>query len=239
MHPVYKKGKLSKLKHFVSALLICTLIGCKGYSYVSLNLSQPGEFSTKIGSISDKVTDLSIKGSFNNTDTQQLIDIATSSDLLTSIDLRNCDVELPHHAFAGCINLKRISLPTSMKGIPHHLLSGCTSLKEVKIPSNYKVIGDDAFSNCTSLEKIEIPATLESIENYAFRGCNNLKEIRCSATVPPTCTNYCFNDIAKECKLVVPKGCGNIYHNAIGWEKINNIEEAKNVIIEPTSWDKY
>ena len=62
--------------------------------------------------------------------------------------------------------------------INDYAFAGCIFLQEVKIPSTVKKIGKYAFYNCSNLTKIEIPESIEEIAENAFEGCTSLKVIQ-------------------------------------------------------------
>ena len=61
--------------------------------------------------------------------------------------------------------------------ISDYAFAGCVYLQEVKIPSTVTKIGKHAFYNCSNLTKIEIPESVKEIAENAFEGCTNLKDI--------------------------------------------------------------
>lgn len=62
--------------------------------------------------------------------------------------------------------------------ISDYAFAGCIFLQEVKIPSTVTKIGKYAFYNCSNLTKIEIPKSIEEIAENAFEGCTSLKVIQ-------------------------------------------------------------
>ena len=62
--------------------------------------------------------------------------------------------------------------------ISDYAFAGCVYLQEVKIPSTVTKIGKYAFYNCSNLTKIEIPESIEEIAENAFEGCTSLKVIQ-------------------------------------------------------------
>lgn len=225
---------------FVSILMLI-LCGCNGYKYIELDVVNPGELQNALQKESNKVTDLRITGSIGQSDTEYLIELATSSDILTQIDFSNCNIQLPHHAFAGCTYIKSVVMPQfSMLSVPHHMFSGCTNLTNVQIPLECISIEEDAFKNCTSLLQIVLPSSIDNIQQGAFDGCTNITDIYCEATIPPQCTNQTFSQIANTVHLFVPKGCLDLYKKALGWNRIKNIVELKDSdrIID-TNWKKH
>jgi len=82
--------------------------------------------------------------------------------------------------FKGCINLKEIHLPDSLKSIGGYVFEGCSSLVEIHLPDSLKSIGRYAFKGCSSLVKTHLPVSLKSIDEGTFANCTNLKEIHLS-----------------------------------------------------------
>ena len=112
------------------------------------------------------------------------------------------------YVFTGCINLKNITLPQSLKSLSPYAFKGCKSLESINIPENtyyigfntfenctnlkevkfspksiLTTIGESAFSNCKKLSEIIIPHTIESVDRYAFRDCYSLLEINIPKTI--------------------------------------------------------
>jgi hypothetical protein len=78
-------------------------------------------------------------------------------------------------AFAGCSNLKYISLPSSsLTQIGHHAFAGCISLHYIFIQNGVQIIGKNAFEGCKSLTSIHTPKSVQIIEHNAFEGCVSL-----------------------------------------------------------------
>lgn len=224
-----------------AAFAFFSLHSCNGYKYLELTAVNPGDLKQTLQSKGNNATDIRINGTITQADTDYLIELATSSDILTQLDLSNCDIKMPHHAFAGCTFIKTVYLPKlNMLSIPHHMFSGCTSLSNVKLPDECIIIEENAFKNCSSLTQITLPASIDIIKDGAFCGCSNLKFIYCEATIPPQCNSQCFADIPSDVCLYVPKGCVELYKKAIGWNKINNMIGVKeSIFLSDTNWKKH
>ena len=74
-------------------------------------------------------------------------------------------------SFSGCVSLKKINVPSTVRFIGCEAFDGCVSLEEIALPEGLLVIGDNAFRNCTALSKIKMPASIYIIGNNAFEGC--------------------------------------------------------------------
>lgn len=74
--------------------------------------------------------------------------------------------------------IKNFEYVPELTEINDYAFAGCIFLQEVKIPSTVKKIGKYAFYNCSNLTKIEIPESIEEITENAFEGCTSLKVIQ-------------------------------------------------------------
>lgn len=93
-------------------------------------------------------------------------------------------------AFNGCLKLKSISLPSTLKSINYQcfnraiiesiyipdgcalgygLFSGCTALKSVRLPADLTEIPESLFSGCQALTQFEMPKGITKIGGNAFR----------------------------------------------------------------------
>lgn len=148
-------------------------------------------------------------------------------------------------AFQNCTNLALTSLPSGITSIGDSAFSYCTNLVLTALPSGITSIGFDAFYDCTAIKSITLPASITSIGDGAFMSSQTssgfdytnywgiLDEITLLSTIPPTInseggkspfdyTYYSASATAKNKpvalkKIIVPKGCGEIYKSAIGW----------------------
>ena len=80
----------------------------------------------------------------------------------------NCLIETASKALIlGCKN-SVIPADGSVTSIGAYAFAFCVSLTSIEIPSSVMSIGDAAFALCVSLTSIEIPASVTSIGNQAF-----------------------------------------------------------------------
>ena len=86
-------------------------------------------------------------------------------------------------AFYGMGNLKKVTLPSTLKSIGSDTFMQCTALTEIRIPASVTFLGHGAFNNCSSLKKITFEGGAPSIgrwdayynfnnqSNFIFSGC--------------------------------------------------------------------
>lgn len=88
-----------------------------------------------------------------------------------------------YNCFAGCINLKSVSLPEGCRSLDG-TFEGCVSLEEITLPRSLKRIGDMTFSGCISLKEITLPENVDNVAPDAFGYCEEpvtltVDNIRC------------------------------------------------------------
>lgn len=83
-------------------------------------------------------------------------------------------------AFAGCVDLLSITIPSSVISINEEAFFGCSGLTNISIPESVNNIGEYAFGQCTGLTSIIIPRSIETLSYFLFYRCTGLK----SVTIP-------------------------------------------------------
>ena len=76
--------------------------------------------------------------------------------------------------FANCLSLEKVVLPEGFSAMGKGIFSGCINLKTISLPSTLYLIGDEAFKD-SGLVNVTLPAGLTDLGDYVFTGCNNLQ----------------------------------------------------------------
>ncbi len=84
---------------------------------------------------------------------------------------------IPANCFAHCYNIKRITLPDSLKVLCASAFDSCIGLTNIVIPEGTQKIRSFSFYRCASLQKITIPSSVTYIGSVAFESCINLSSI--------------------------------------------------------------
>lgn len=204
-------------------------VGCKKLN----NIEE--KFKKITVSVSEHVTD------FSNCELLEEVTISNnfkgtgsfSGSTVTKVTLNEGLKWISGDSFAGCENLKEITMPSTVKKIKNNAFansgltkitlnnglesiwessfSGCKNLTEVAIPSTVKEIDSNAFAN-SGLTKIVLPEGLEVIGDNAFADCANLKEVNIPSTVKEIGSNTFANSGLT--KIVFPEGLEKIGDNA-------------------------
>ena len=81
-------------------------------------------------------------------------------------------------AFSGCVKLKKVTLPKTMKIIGTRAFLECKSLESIELSNGVTEIGKAAFYGCSKLKKVELPVTIKTIGSHAFEECESLEQIK-------------------------------------------------------------
>lgn len=143
-----------------------------------------------------------------------IYDGAFAFNYLTRVTLNEGIEEIRGGAFEGCVTLKSLIMPNSVRrigtmgpGICEGAISleeikysdsltftdlnsckGCISLKKVILSKNCETIYDESFYGCISLREIVFPSTVKSFYINALGGCVNLETFYCYAETCPQLT---------------------------------------------------
>lgn len=133
------------------------------------------------------------------------------------------------HAFDGCMNLKSVILPGTLRSIEDYAFYSCWNLSDVEFAdgsvidiigssafrscrnletislSLVKEIGDDAFASCTALTEVTFRQGLRVIGNYAFSE-TNISDLQLPDSTRSV-GNYAFYSYAAE-----PRGSSDDLH---------------------------
>jgi len=135
---------------------------------------------------------------------------------LTYIDIPDKIETIGEFAFAGCIKLKNIQMPTfddpndpgkktsNLKEIALAAFMNCEALANIVIPPTVELIGDAAFKDCSSLDGAVIPAEVEIINPMTFENCIRLENIHLQDGLK-TISWKAFNNCKALKSLTIPK----------------------------------
>lgn len=81
------------------------------------------------------------------------------------------------YAFAWCTYLEEINIPTNVTEIASHAFELCWKIPYFNLPKGLKTIGASAFGDCSLIKEIVIPSSCTHIAEDAFRWCTNLSKL--------------------------------------------------------------
>ncbi len=173
-------------------------------------------------------------------------------DYRLAISLYSGNVAIPEHvhfgiwdlpvtainiqAFAGCVDLKSVTLPNTITSIDFTAFYGCTGLNRMTLPVSISYIDEGAFYNCNadtiiltgegewqggalpdSVKTLLIGSGVTGVKGMQV----NPETIYCYATTPPVCDENSFTGYDAE--LHVPASSLAAYFTAPYWCNFTNI----------------
>ena len=132
---------------------------------------------------------------------------------LEEVIFRGNKTVIDREMFYQCSNLKKVTLPATVKTISRMAFQGCTALETIDLPEGIQTIEKSAFNYCTALKKISLPTSLEKVDEGAFALCSSLEEIEILANIDTLVRNLFWNHNCTE--LVIPEGVTFIDDNSI------------------------
>ena len=78
-------------------------------------------------------------------------------------------------AFANCIRIQGMELPTTLFFIGERAFYHCTDLRFIFMPKTLTYIGASAFEGCTALLDVVMPSSVTEMGAYAFKDCSNVR----------------------------------------------------------------
>ena len=135
--------------------------------------------------------------------------------------------------FKNCKKLEWVdmSLVTKMTSLGLSTFNGCVKLKGVCLPDSIKSIGNAAFIGCYDLGAVHLPASLETVDTHTVWPMFHPKDGNATATAP-FCTKMYFvndkfdnpQDVEKPQVYYMPKNLTCIWAYAFrGMENINDV----------------
>lgn len=109
-------------------------------------------------------------GAFSNCKKLKTVTFTDVKDTGDNIVTGNGIIYLDRNTFSGCISLRSITLPDSVKLLEPYVFSECSSLTAINIPKGISEIPEGFCRGCTMLKDIYVADSVNSIADSAFKG---------------------------------------------------------------------
>lgn len=70
-----------------------------------------------------------------------------------------------------------LNIDDGVSSIPDEFFRGCVNLREVNFPKSIRRIGRRAFADCPNLYRVDLPSCLKELDDGAFDGCSSLADV--------------------------------------------------------------
>lgn len=139
------------------------------------------------------------------------------------------------YAFNACSTLSSVSIPKGITTIGTYTFYYCQCISLVVIPEGVVTIGSSSFYYCQCISMVVIPKGVTTINSQAFRDCPSVGFYDFSSleSVPTLSNSNAFQNIASDCKIIVPDVLYNEWIAATNWSS----STTKSKIIKKSDWD--
>lgn len=119
-------------------------------------------------------------GNLNLGNVQYIGEAAFCGSRITNLKLPQTIVEVDPGAFSDNSAIQTINAEDfgTLEIIPEGMFAGCTQLKNLSLSNYVTSVGDFAFSLCNVLENLTLGENITSIGNYAFAECRTMKSVK-------------------------------------------------------------
>lgn len=93
-------------------------------------------------------------------------------------------VTIAAEAFAGCVNLTSVTIPSSVNTIEYGAFRGCMALQQMVVPASVGRVEEGAFARCDAMRSVRFDNPDCLIHREAFRGRNDSLSIGCPQQLP-------------------------------------------------------
>lgn len=204
------------MKRLLLKLIVLTFLMVPGYLYA---------YDFQVGGIYYNININGNSVGVTNGDVLYQGNIEIPSDIIYN-DKNYQVTNIGNFAFANCLELTSVTIPTSVIAINSYAFHRCSGLTSVNIPNSVMWIRERAFQGCSSLTSVIIPNSVTFIDGSAFSGCSSLNSImvdngnsnydsrdNCNAIIETSSNTLIFG-----CKkTVIPNSVTNIGNNAFSY----------------------
>lgn len=175
---------------------------------------------------------------------------------LSIITIPNNITKICEGAFYYCYNLSNIIMPSKLSSLEKATLSGCYTISRIILSHDITNLGNNAITNCYCLLRITLPSCITKVENYGLAGNYSLSSIvipnklskinsmsfgscygvayydfSLFSTIPTLMSTTAFQNIASDCKIIVPD---DLYDD---WISASNWSTYASYIIKKSDWE--
>ena len=126
----------------------------------------------------------------------------------------------------SCVDVERLTLPSSLKTIGPNGIFQCHRLHSLVIPEGVEIIRTQGLSDNRDLQTIDLPSTLRQLDGETFADDDCLERIIVRAIVLPLFNGGLDQDLTRlnACHLIVPRQSLPTYRNHTDWGWFRHID---------------
>ena len=164
--------KVSNLQ--ITELTVTGTMDARDFLFITEELNELTSINLQQATIVPVSNGMVLYGTVTNYPANEIPRTAFFGKKLTSVTLPNNIESVGFAAFAGCYQLRSVTLPASLVAIDDYAFAG-SALTSVNVPATVQVMGKGVFARCESLTSATIDAT--HVGDFTFLGATRLSQV--------------------------------------------------------------
>ncbi|MDE6269826.1 MAG: leucine-rich repeat domain-containing protein [Muribaculaceae bacterium] len=205
-----------QLLWLIIALLSISSAGAQSFEVGGLNytVNNAAEWTvTLTGAVNQNILELDIPGQVVY---QRSVEGGEPANIICTV------TEVGMSAFESYSDLKKVTMPSTIKTLSQNAFRGCASLESIAFSDNITYMGNFCFQGCSSLTSIVLPSSLKEMDYDCFYGCSLLSDVTLNEGLETIGEGaFSFNDAMKQ--IVIPSSVKLI--RSLAFYRCNVLEE--------------
>ena len=164
--------KVSNLQ--ITELTVTGTMDARDFLFITEELNELTSINLQQATIVPVSNGMVLYGTVTNYPANEIPRTAFFGKKLTSVTLPNNIESIGFAAFAGCYQLRSVTLPASLVAIDDYAFAG-SALTSVNVPATVQVMGKGVFARCESLTSATIDAA--HVGDFTFLGATSLSQV--------------------------------------------------------------
>ena len=164
--------KVSNLQ--ITELTVTGTMDARDFLFITEELNELTSINLQQATIVPVSNGMVLYGTVTNYPANEIPRTAFFGKKLTSVTLPNNIESIGFAAFAGCYQLRSVTLPASLVAIDDYAFAG-SALTSVNVPATVQVMGKGVFARCESLTSATIDAAY--VGDFTFLGATSLSQV--------------------------------------------------------------
>ena len=161
-----------------------------------------------------KIEDMAFAGC-ENLERAEFSSISHLCEGINFINITSNPLYCAHHLYIDGNEVTDIHISPMVSTIRANAFAGCSNVKSVSIPEGLTKIEDGAFYKCTGLTSVTIPSSVMKIGQETFAYCNNLTSIKVKSGLYYDSRNGCNAIIATNSNKLIQGCAGTVIPNTV------------------------
>ena len=135
---------------------------------------------------------------------------------LKKVTLPSTIREIDSYAFHDCTSLRSINLHSGIESMGSLAFSGCKKLGNVRLSRNLSYIGEALFQACGYMDSISVPGSLENVSGHLGQMITHLYTLRFCSGVKKIVSDTSLNNYYQK-RIIIPPSAEELEPHCVGY----------------------